>query len=371
MKIGFPKETRARETRVAVTPDTIKKYIKKNIEVWVERGAGLGSGIQDSDFEKEGAKIGSTQDIWNCQIIGKIHPPLSNELSLVSQKGTLIVSLMEPYQTHTHLIPELAQKGINSVALELIPRTSRAQSMDVLSSQAGIAGYRAVLEAAIQYPRFFPLMMTSAGSSRPAKLIVLGVGVAGLQAIATAKRLGAQVEAYDVRAETKEQVLSLGAKFLDLEVKLEGSGQGGYARELSAEDKTRQQALLGEKLKKYDVIVTTANIPGRKAPLLVSDDAINGMRSGSVVIDMAAGNGGNCNLSKPDETITHNGVKIVGITNFPALVGADASSFFGRNIFNLLELFIKSETNTLHYPLEDDIVAAALVTLNGQIRIKL
>jgi NAD(P) transhydrogenase subunit alpha len=244
--------------------------------------------------------------------------------------------------------------------------------MDVLSSQAGIAGYRAVLEAAARYGRFFPMMMTSAGSSKPCRLAVLGVGVAGLQAIATARKLGAVVEAYDVRPEVKEQILSLGAKFIDIDVGESGSGAGGYARELSEEAKRRQQAALMEKIKAFDVVITTANVPGRKAPTLVAEEAVRGMRPGSVIVDMAAPSGGNCPLTEPDRTVVKHGVTIVGTTNFPALVPTDASAYFAQNLVNLLDLFWVESPDTkgarsLKLSTDDDIIAASLVTHQGAV----
>jgi NAD(P) transhydrogenase subunit alpha len=258
------------------------------------------------------------------------------------------------------------------MSMELIPRTSRAQSMDALSSQANIAGYRAVLEATTHYKRFFPMMMTSAGSAKAAKVAVLGAGVAGLQAIATARRLGASVESYDVRPEVKEQILSLGAKFIELDVGEQGSGSGGYAKELSEEGKRKQQAALTERLKKFDVIISTANIPGRKAPVLITEDAVKGMRTGSVIVDMAAANGGNCPLSEADKIVTKHNVTIVGLTNFPGLVPADSSNFYARNLATLLGLMAVAKDGkvTLNVNLEDDIIAASLTTYQGQVRFK-
>jgi NAD(P) transhydrogenase subunit alpha len=292
-------------------------------------------------------------------VVLKIHKPTPAEI-LKMKKGSVLVSMLEPYNADGTL-EKLADVGVDAVAMELIPRTSRAQSMDVLSSQAGIAGYRAVLEGATRYGRFFPMMMTSAGSAKPCKFAVLGVGVAGLQAIATARKLGAMVEAYDVRKEVREQILSLGAKCIELDVGEEGSGTGGYAKELSEEAKRKQQAALTEKLKGFDVIITTANIPGKRAPVLVSEEAVKGMRAGSVIVDMAAANGGNCPLTEADKVVSKNGVTLVGITNYPALVPSDSSHFYAQNLVNLLDiLWIEKELN-----LEDDIVAAALTVHKG------
>jgi NAD(P) transhydrogenase subunit alpha len=284
----------------------------------------------------------------------------------------MIVSLLEPYR-NGHLLERFAKDKVDALALEAIPRTSRAQAMDVLSSQAGIAGYRAVLEAAQHYGRFFPMMMTSAGSAKATKVTVLGAGVAGLQAIATARKLGATVEAYDVRPETREQILSLGAKPIEIQLDESGSGTGGYAKELSEDSKKRIQDALDEKLSKSDIIISTANVPGRKAPLLISESVVANMRCGSVVVDMATPSGGNCALSKPDEIVNYNGVKIVGHTNYPAMMATDSSSFFARNLVSLFDLFVKqrdSGESTFIVNLEDDIIEASLLVHQGILRMK-
>jgi NAD(P) transhydrogenase subunit alpha len=278
---------------------------------------------------------------------------------------------MDPYR-EDDLIEKLAGKDINTLCLELIPRTSRAQSMDVLSSQANIAGYRAVIEAARLYPRFFPMLMTSAGSAKAAKVTVIGAGVAGLQAIATARRLGATVEAFDVRAEAREQILSLGAKSIDISLGEEGSGQGGYAKELSEEARKKLNAALAERLKKADIIISTASIPGRKAPVLIPEETVKAMRPGSVIVDLAAATGGNCPLTVAGEITEKHGVTLVGLTHYPSMLPADASGFFSKNLMNLLALYAKGEEQktSLHWNLEDDIIAAALVTHQGQVRWK-
>lgn len=370
MIIGLPKETRTDETRVGLTPDSVKKLIKKGFKIRVERSCGLKAGFADEDYAKEGAELTDTAGAFSSEIVLKIHKPSADEISKF-QKNSLLISLLEPYLPDG-TFEKLAQAGVNAIGMELIPRTSRAQSMDALSSQAGIAGYRAVVEAASRYGRFFPLMMTSAGSSKAAKVTVLGAGVAGLQAISTARKLGAQVEAYDVRADVKEQIESLGAKFIDLQVGEEGSGQGGYAKELSEEAKKRQQQLLTDHLKKADIIISTANIPGRKAPVLITEEAVKGMRRGSVIVDMAAGNGGNCVLSEANQVVNKNGIVIVGHTNYPAMMPADASSFYGQNLISILGLLVTQEAGqmNLKYNLEDDIIAAALVTYQNAVRWK-
>jgi NAD(P) transhydrogenase subunit alpha len=364
MKIGVPKETRAGETRVSATPDSVKKLKKKNFEVAVERGAGLPAHYTDEAYTAAGATIVDTDTAYGCDVVTKIHKPTPAEQKKL-KKGGVLVSLLEPY-LKDGTFEALAAGGVSAVALELIPRTSRAQSMDVLSSQAGVAGYRAVLEGASHYGRFFPMMMTSAGSVKACKFCVLGVGVAGLQAIATARKLGALVEAYDVRPEVRDQIISLGAKPIDLDIGESGSGSGGYAKELSEDAKRKQQEQLSQKLKAFDIILTTANIPGRKSPTLVVEDVVKAMRAGSVIVDMAAANGGNCPLTEADKVVVKHGVTLVGVTNFPALCPTDASHFFAQNMVNLLDILWNKERTEL--ALADDIVAASLVTNNGAVQ---
>jgi NAD(P) transhydrogenase subunit alpha len=360
-----------------MTPDSVKKLCKMGFSFKIEKSAGQAAGFRDEDYKYEPAsptegkvEIVDAQAAFGTDWVLKINPPSASESALL-KRNSLLVSLMEPYKQDGS-IEQLAAAGVNCMALELIPRTSRAQSMDVLSSQANIAGYRAVIEAAGRYGRFFPMMMTSAGSAKPAKVIVLGAGVAGLQAIGTARRLGAQVEAYDVRSEVKEQILSLGAKFIELDIGEEGSGKGGYAKELSEAARAKQQQALTEKLKKADIIISTANIPGRKAPVLITEEAVRGMRAGSVIVDMAAANGGNCPLTEADQVVVKHGVTLVGITNYPALMPSDSSSFFSRNILNLLGLMIFPKDNPksweVRMSLDDDIIAASLLTYEGQVR---
>jgi NAD(P) transhydrogenase subunit alpha len=369
--VGVPKETGAGETRVAATPDSVKRLAKYGFEIAIEEGAGRSAGFRDEDYDAVGAKVVSTKDAWGAQLVAKVAPPTEHE-ALVLQPGAMLVSLLEPFRNN-HLLERFAKEKVDALALEAIPRTSRAQAMDVLSSQAGIAGYRAVLEAAQHYGRFFPMMMTSAGSAKATKVTVLGAGVAGLQAIATAKKLGATVEAYDVRPETREQILSLGAKPIEIVLEESGAGQGGYARELSEDSKKRIQDALDEKLSKSDIIITTANVPGRKAPILVSESVVRNMRCGSVIVDMATPSGGNCTLSRPDEVVDVNGVKIVGHTNYPAMMATDSSSFFARNLVSLLDLFVRkhdSGGSTFIVNLEDDIIDTSLLVHQGILRVK-
>ncbi|HLD99987.1 MAG TPA: Re/Si-specific NAD(P)(+) transhydrogenase subunit alpha [Bdellovibrionota bacterium] len=369
--LGVPKETKDHETRVAGTPTSVKKWIKQGFRVMVERSAGASAGFPDEAYSAEGAELGDATAALGADVVLKLNRPTPAEVSKM-KRGALLISFLDGY-LNDGLLERLAQGAVDSIGMELLPRTSRAQSMDALSSQANIAGYRAALEAATRYKRFFPMMMTSAGSAKPAKVAVLGAGVAGLQAIPTAKKLGAMVEAYDIRPEVKEQITSVGAKFIELDLEESGTGTGGYAKELSEAGKQKQQALLNEKLKKFDIIISTANIPGRKAPVLITEEAVKGMRFGSVIIDMAASTGGNCPLTEPDKIIVKHGVTIVGITNWAALVPADASEFYARNVANLLALLVQEDPQNgpaLKMNLEDDIIAAALAVYRGEIRFK-
>ncbi len=385
MMIGVPKESQAGETRVALAPDTVKKLCKQGFQILMERGCGVKAGFLDSAYEMEGVQCVDRPTAFAATIILKIHSPTLDEIAFM-KKGSLLIALMNPHagsDPANDVFASLAKAGIQTIALEWIPRTSRAQSMDVLSSQANLAGYRAVIEAAAAYPRFFPLMMTSAGSSRPAKVMVLGAGVAGLQAIATAKRLGAVIEAYDVRPEVKEQIQSLGAQFVEFDLGEEGTGQGGYAKTLSIAAQARQKELLTERLKKQDIIISTAHLPGRQAPLLITEAAVYGMRPGSVIIDMATGSGGNCELSEIDAVCVRRGVTIIGYTNYASKIPADASIFFGNNLMHLLQLFTLSSPSSssselipshqsksfkLNFNLNDDIVDATLMIYEGRLR---
>jgi H+-translocating NAD(P) transhydrogenase subunit alpha len=370
MKIGVPREKRQDESRVAVTPEVVKKLKKKGFTVLVETSAGEAAGYADRDFVFEGAEVVSAQAALSADIVFKICRPAQDEVAAMKQ-GAVLICLMEPYRTDG-LVEGLAKAGVNAISLEMVPRTSRAQAVDVLSSQANIAGYRAVIEAAYHYRRFLPLMMTSAGSAKAARVFVLGAGVAGLQAIATAKRLGSVVEAYDVRPEVAEQISSLGGKVFQFELSESGAGKGGYAQELSAEAKAKLQTALSERLMKCDIIISTANVPGRKAPTLISEEVVKGMRQGSVIVDMAAASGGNCPLTESDRIVVKHGVTLIGLTNFPALVAADASSFYSRNVFSLLSMMVKEGEpgGKLELFYEDDIVAAALVTYQGSVRLQ-
>lgn len=361
MKIGVPKETVTGEKRVASTPDIVKKLVIKGFSVLVARGAGEAAHFTDDEYQAAGATLVDTAEAFAADIVLKVRKPSLEEISLMSD-GAVLIGFIEICEDDGTL-KALFGKNIRAIALERVPRISRAQSMDALSSQSNIAGYRAVIEAANQFGRFFPLMMTSAGSAKPARVVVLGVGVAGLQAIATARRLGAEVYAYDVRPETREQILSLGAKPIDLDIGESGAGEGGYAKELSDEAKARQQQLLADELCKAHVLITTALIPCRPAPVLVTEDVVKRMRDGSVIVDLAAETGGNCPLTKKHQVVNKHGVILVGHTNYPSKMPSDASAFFAKNIANLLDIMVTSQEGALVLnDLEaDEITRSALV----------
>lgn len=339
MKLGIPKETLAGERRVATTPDIARKLIGSGFDVLLERGAGAGADYTDEAYAEVGVEVAERDACFGADIVLKVRRPTDDEAAAV-RSGAVYIGLLETCGEDP-LIGRMVENGVQVLGMERMPRISRAQSMDALSSQSNIAGYRAVIEAAAQYGRFFPMMMTSAGSAKPARVVVLGAGVAGLQAIATARRLGADVHAYDVRAETKEQIQSLGAKAIELDLGESGAGEGGYAKELSDEAKARQQALLADELAKAHVIITTALIPCRPAPELITEDVVKRLREGSVIVDLAAANGGNCKLTQPDQVVVEHGVTIIGHTNYPAMVPADASAFYAKNLANLLEIMVE------------------------------
>lgn len=367
MHVGIPKETRPGETRVAATPETVRKLRAQGLELWVERSAGARAHFTDQAYSEAGAELVDRPTALSAEIVFKVQPPTDEELGGLKQ-GARLIGLLDPCSAAG--LERLAKRGVSAFALELVPRISRAQNCDALSSQANIAGYRAVLEASRLYGSFFPMMMTAGGSAKPARLLVLGAGVAGLQAIATARRLGAQVFAFDVRPEVKEEVASLGAKFVELDLGESGAGAGGYAKQLSAEAQTRQQQLLAEEIKKVDIVISTALIPCKPAPVLVTEDAVKAMRAGAVIIDMAAANGGNCPLTEADKTVVKHNVTICGITNFPALVPTAASAFYARNILNFLSLLLvaKDGKPAFRDPEEDEVTKTALATHSGEVR---
>jgi len=374
MKISIVKERRPHETRVAATPETVKKLKALGAEITIEAGAGTAAAYTDQAYADAGATIvpDAAAAIAAGDIVFKIQRPMSaaegtDELALLRQGQTLMSPLGA--LTNKELVQALASKGVTSFALELIPRITRAQSMDILSSQANLAGYKAVLLAANNFGRIFPQMMTPGGTLAPSRAFIMGVGVAGLQAIATARRLGSIVTATDVRPATKEQVQSLGAKFVAVEDEEFKAAEtaGGYAKEMSAEYRARQAALVADHIKLQDIVITTALIPGRKAPVLVSEDMVKTMKPGSVIVDMAVEQGGNCPLSEYGRVVEKHGVKIVGPANLPGELATDASSLFSRNLLNFITPMVDKETKALTINLEDEVVKGTLVTRDGQI----
>ncbi|WP_369644987.1 Re/Si-specific NAD(P)(+) transhydrogenase subunit alpha [Variovorax sp. V118] len=373
MLIGVPAETAAGETRVAVTPETVKKLVASGHTVRVQAGAGIAASVTDAAYQTAGAEITDAAGAFSADMVLKVRTPSDAEAAQL-KAGAVVIGMLNPFDAAG--LQRLAAAGVTGFALEAAPRTTRAQSMDVLSSQANIAGYKAVMIAADKYQRFFPMLMTAAGTVKAARVVILGVGVAGLQAIATAKRLGAVIEASDVRPSVKEQIESLGGKFIDVpyetqEEKDAAEGVGGYARPMPASWLTRQQAEVAKRVALADVVISTALIPGRAAPTLVTEDMVKSMKPGSVIVDIAAGKGadgigGNCPLSEADKTVVKHGVTIVGETNLAALVAADASALYARNVLDFLKLVVTKE-GALKIDLEDDIVAACRVTQDGQV----
>jgi len=365
MKIGVPQETAAGETRVALVPAVVKKLTAAGHEVLVTRGAGDGALIPDSQFEEAGAKlVDKLDDAFAADVVVKVSPPSAAETKLLNKDGILI-GFLNPL-TNGPGIAAIAKTGITSFALESVPRISRAQTMDALSSQANIAGYRAALIGAQELGRYYPMLMTAAGTIRPATVLVLGVGVAGLQAIATARRLGAVVQGFDVRAAVKDQVQSLGAKFLEFDLGGDLEGSGGYAKELTPEQQARQQELMAEAIGKADVVITTAQVPGRRAPILVTEKAVKLMKPGSVIVDLAGESGGNCELTEGGKTVIKHSVKIVAPLNIPATLAQDASQMYAKNIEALLGLMITKE-GELQLDFEDEIITGACITRGGEI----
>ena len=371
MHIGIPAEIRGGETRVAATPETVKKFTAKGFHVvLVQSGAGAGASIPDEEYQAAGATIvASAAELYTqSQIVLKVRGPESGELAMI-RKDAVLLGLLSPHQADG--IEALARHGLTAFAMEKLPRISRAQSMDVLSSQANIAGYKAVLMAANVYKKFFPMLMTAAGTVKAARVLVLGAGVAGLQAIATAKRLGAVVEAFDVRPVAKEQVESLGAKFVEVplseEEKAQAETAGGYAREMSDDYKRRQGELVHQRAAAADIIITTALIPGRPAPVLIKDETVRAMKPGSVIVDMAVEAGGNCVLSELDKIVVKHGVHLVGIANLPGLVAADSSALYARNLMNFLNLMLDAKSGEFKVNREDEVISGTLVCADGEV----
>ena len=369
MLIGIPRETRPGETRVAATPETVKKIAASGKhDIVVEAGAGTASSIRDADYQAAGARIGSANEALGADLLLKVRAPTGDEASAL-KRGAMLIGLLDPYDAAG--IEALARSGITGLALERLPRISRAQSMDVLSSQANIAGYKAVIIAANEYGKFMPMLMTAAGTVKAARVLILGVGVAGLQAIATAKRLGAVIEASDVRPSVKDQVESLGGKWVDVPYETDeereiAEGVGGYARPMPPAWMQRQGAIIAERCKQMDIVVTTALIPGRPAPKLIKADTVAAMKPGAVVVDLAVEQGGNVEGSEAGNIVVRNGVKVVGLTNLPALVAADASALYARNVLNFLALSLDVKSGEFALAREDEIVQATLVCENGQ-----
>jgi NAD(P) transhydrogenase subunit alpha len=376
MHIGVPAETVAGESRVAATPETVKKIIAQGHTVAVQAGAGVAASVTDAAYEAAGAQITDAAGALGADLVLKVRAPSAAELKHM-KSGSALVGMLNPFDAEG--LQAIAAAGLTSFALEAAPRTTRAQSMDVLSSQANIAGYKAVMMAADKYQRFFPMLMTAAGTVKAARVVILGVGVAGLQAIATAKRLGAVIEASDVRPSVKEQVESLGAKFIDVpyetaEEKEAAEGVGGYARPMPQSWLDRQKVEVAKRVAQADAVISTALIPGRAAPVLITEDMVKSMKPGSVIIDLAAGKGangmgGNCPLSEADRTVVKHGVTLVGETNLPALVAADASALYARNVLDFLKLVLPKDKG-FTVDMEDDIVAACLMTQGGDVKRK-
>jgi NAD(P) transhydrogenase subunit alpha len=371
MRIGVPLETRPGETRVAATPETVKKLIGQGHTVVIQKDAGVKASQPDSAFEAAGATIGSAADAFGAEIVLKVRAPEAAELKQI-KSGAVLLGMLDPFDND--MIAAMAAQGVTAFSLEAAPRTTRAQSMDVLSSQANIAGYKAVMVAANEYQRFMPMLMTAAGTVKAARVLILGAGVAGLQAIATAKRLGAVIEASDVRPAAKEQIESLGAKFVDVPYETDeereiAQGVGGYARPMPEAWMKRQAALVAERAQQADIVITTALIPGRKPPVLLHSDTVAKMKPGSIVIDLAAGKGengsGNCPLTQADKIIDVSGVKVVGYTNLASMVAADASALYSRNLLDFMKLIVDKEAK-LVIPSDDDIVTACLMCRDGQ-----
>jgi NAD(P) transhydrogenase subunit alpha len=378
MQVGVIKEQRTGELRVAITPETVKKFVGMGLSVVIETKAGLTAAITDQSYKEAGANIVKTPDeaLKNADIVLKVRKPIRSDGSgqntedevKIMKAGAVLICLMEPYSSQ-ELIKILAKQNITTFSMELIPRITRAQTMDTLSSQSNLAGYKAVLEAAHVFGRAFPMMMTAAGTVPPAKCLVMGAGVAGLQAIATARRLGAVVSASDVRPAAKENVESLGASFVAVEDEefQQAETAGGYAKEMSDEYKEKQAELIASTVAKQDIVICTALIPGRPAPVLVTAEMVKTMRPGSVLVDLAAEQGGNCPLSVPDKTITKNGVSIIGQTNLASAVAIDASILFAKNLLSFVSLMINQEDNQLVIDITDEIIKESLLTNNGEV----
>src|SRR2546421_1766988 len=364
MRVGVPNQGSAGEPRVALVPDVVRRLGQRQIEVVVESGAGEGSHLPDAAYTDAGASIGSAADAWGAGVVAVVRAPSASDIEHL-ERGSVLIGFLNPL-TDVDTTRRLASAGVTAFAMEAIPRITRAQSMDALSSQSTVAGYRAALIAAEQLDRFLPMLTTAAGTIKPATVLVLGAGVAGLQAIATARRLGAVVTGYDVREAVRDQVESLGARFLELDVEADAEGAGGYAKELGEEQQRRQREAMAEAIGRFDAVITTALVPGRRAPILVTEAAVEKMKPGSVIVDLAASAGGNCELTVPGETVERHGVKIVGALDLAAEMPDHASQLYARNVQSLLELMVTKE-GQLELNWEDEILSGACITRDGEI----
>ena len=367
MRVAVLKEARSTENRVALVPLGVKALVKRGLTVTVQSGAGETSGISDLIYREAGAEIATNaQDtLKDAEVVLVVNPPPSNELDLLSE-GSILVGFLDPL-SNSDLVSRLVELNVTGISMELVPRITRAQSMDALSSQATVAGYKAVLLAANHLPKFLPMFTTAAGTIRPAKALILGAGVAGLQAIATARRLGAVVEAFDVRPAVKEQVESLGASFLESEEEVTAEGEGGYAKELTEDQHHKELELIGDALADTDIVITTAQIPGREAPVLITEDMVKTMKYGSVIVDLASESGGNCELSKAGETVLAHGVQILGPSNLPTSIPVHSSQMYSKNIVTLISEFL-GDDGELELDFENDVVGPSTVTHGGEVR---
>ena len=367
MRVAVLKEARSTENRVALVPLGVKALVKRGLTVTVQSGAGETSGISDLIYREAGAEIATNaQDtLKDAEVVLVVNPPPSNELDFLSE-GSILVGFLDPL-SNSDLVSRLVELNVTGISMELVPRITRAQSMDALSSQATVAGYKAVLLAANHLPKFLPMFTTAAGTIRPAKALILGAGVAGLQAIATARRLGAVVEAFDVRPAVKEQVESLGASFLESEEEVTAEGEGGYAKELTEDQHHKELELIGDALADTDIVITTAQIPGREAPVLITEDMVKTMKYGSVIVDLASESGGNCELSKAGETVLAHGVQILGPSNLPTSIPVHSSQMYSKNIVTLISEFL-GDDGELQLDFENDVVGPSTVTHGGEVR---
>ncbi len=367
MRVAVLKETRSAENRVALVPLGVKSLVKRGLTVTVQTGAGETSGVSDLMYRDAGAEIAASarETLEDAKLILVVNPPSSNELAHLSE-GSILVGFLDPL-SDPDLVSRLIELKVTGISMELVPRITRAQSMDALSSQATVAGYKAVLLAANHLPKFLPMFTTAAGTIRPAKALILGAGVAGLQAIATARRLGAIVEAFDVRPAVKEQVESLGASFLESEEEVTAEGEGGYAKELTEDQHSKELELIGSALIDTDIVITTAQIPGRKAPVLITEDMVKTMKYGSVIVDLAAESGGNCELSEAGETVLAHGVQILGPSNLPTSIPIHSSQMYSKNIVTLISEFI-SDDGQIQLDFENDVVGPSTVTHGGEVQ---